>query len=369
MKYKTFAKKLHTAMKIFKTNGIQGIISHSKSIIAGKRNLRVSKKMKTAWNDRHDFIISPVAFGISDSMFNKQRQFIFPQNIKFSILVPLYNTPETFLKEMIASVLNQTYGNWELCLADGSDGCHGYVEALCRKISEKDKRIKYKHLENNNGISANTNECLKMASGDWISLFDHDDLLHPSALYETMKAICENDVDFVYTDEAVFETPNLHKIIYAHFKPDFSMPILETNNFICHFTSFKKSLLETLNLFESNCDGAQDFDLFLKLAERTSKIFHISKCLYYWRSSPTSSASGNNAKPYTTNAGKLALQNHFNRLGINCVVYPADFPNTYNVKYTDSDEMNCFNMTDSFINKNESVFPPRPVYFRNIPRD
>ena len=134
----------------------------------------------------------------------EQENMKFPKDITFSILVPLYNTPEKFLVEMITSVQDQTYKKWELCLADGSDGEHTYVGEICKRLSKEDSRIKYKKLEKNLGISENTNECLKMASGEYIALFDHDDLLHPCALFENMKMICDKDADYLNTDEVTY---------------------------------------------------------------------------------------------------------------------------------------------------------------------
>ena len=125
--------------------------------------------------------------------------------VKISILVPLYNTPQTFLNEMIASVLAQTYQNWELCLADGSDRDHDDVEARCKEYVQKDSRIRYKRLEKNEGISGNTNRCYEMATGEYIGLFDHDDVLHPSVLYEYVKVINEQDADYIYCDETTFK--------------------------------------------------------------------------------------------------------------------------------------------------------------------
>ena len=141
---------------------------------------------------------------INEKELAMQRQQGFPRQIKFSILVPLYNTPEDFLKEMIESVQAQTYSNWELCLADGSDAAHPQVERIVMQFQQRDNRIKYRKLEKNFGISGNTNACIEMATGDYIALFDHDDLLHPSVLYENMKAICEQGADFIYTDEVIF---------------------------------------------------------------------------------------------------------------------------------------------------------------------
>ena len=163
--------------------------------------------------------------------------------IKISILVPLYNTPEPFLRDMITSVLNQTYQNWELCLADGSDAEHGEVGRICREYLEKDSRIVYQKLLKNEGISGNTNECLKLATGEYIGLFDHDDILHPSTLYEYVKAVNEQDADYIYCDETTFKNGDINKMLTMHFKPDYAVDNLRANNYICHFSVFALSLI------------------------------------------------------------------------------------------------------------------------------
>lgn len=277
-------------------------------------------KLHSYWNKRHDFYLPPQAFGCSLEEYEKQKAYSFPQNIKFSILVPLYNTPEAFLKEMIGSVIFQTYENWELCLADGSDENHKNVEEVCRSISNQDKRIKYLKLSENKGISENTNACIKMATGDFISLFDHDDLLHPCALFETMKAICEKEANFVYTDEVIFQSPNLQKINNTNFKPDFAPDYFCGTNYLCHFSSFKKTLLDSIGNFDSTTDGAQDYDLFLRLSEKAQKIVHVSKCMYYWRASSTSTANSIGTKTYAIEAGKRALEKHYKRIAVDAEV-------------------------------------------------
>ena len=298
-----------------------------------KKIIVANGKMGVSWKRRRGFRIDPAAFGCTEETLVWQKSFVFPREVKFSVLVPLYNTPENFLREMIASVLFQTYGNWELCLADGSDAEHAYVQEICEKIAGKDRRIKYKKLDRNGGISENTNECAKMATGDYISLFDHDDLLHPSALFETMRAVCERDAEFVYTDEAIFESPNLHKIICTNFKPDFAPDYFQTNNYICHFSSFKRSLFDEVGGFDPRTDGAQDYDLFLRLSEVTSRIIHVPKCLYYWRASPSSTAGDAGNKGYTSAAGQRALQGHFARLGVDAEVLLKKEANRYRIRY------------------------------------
>ena len=169
----------------------------------------------------------------------RQRKFVFDRQLKFSILVPLYNTPVVFLREMIRSVQAQTYADWELCLADGSDAEHGDVEGVVRTFCKRDERIVYRKLEKNLGISENTNACIEMATGDYFALLDHDDRLHPSALFEVMRAICEQDADFIYTDEITF-SKKISDAYCPHYKPDFSPDLLRSYNYICHLSVFNK---------------------------------------------------------------------------------------------------------------------------------
>lgn len=256
----------------------------------------------------------------------------FPRKILFSILVPLYNTPEKYLREMIRSVLDQTYGNWELCLADGSDEAHASVEQVVREFADADPRIRYQKLESNMGISGNTNACIDMARGDYISLFDHDDLLHPAALYDTMKAICEQNADFIYTDETTFhKTPS--DAYNPHFKPNYAPDTLRGCNYICHFTSFKASLLDTAGRFRPECDGSQDFDMVLRLTEKAEKIVHIPKILYYWRAHPKSVAASVGAKPYVVEAAKKALADHLERVGLKGMVLESSVSSVYRLWY------------------------------------
>lgn len=272
-------------------------------------------------------------FGITKQIFDEQNSYKFPKDIKFSILVPLYNTPKNFFKEMVESVQNQTYGNWELCLADGSDSKHSYLQKMCLKASKTDKRIIYKKLTGNKGISENTNECINMATGDYIALFDHDDLLHPSALFEYMKVICEQDADFIYCDEDKFKKFG-GETFDPNFKPDFSVDTLRSYNYICHFTVFKKSLLDNVGVFRKEFDGSQDHDLILRLTEQAKNIVHIPKILYHWRISSASVASDPYAKPYTIEAGKKAVSEHLNRSGLKGTVESAPVhPNVYRIKY------------------------------------
>ena len=245
----------------------------------------------------------------------KEETTVFPKDVTFSILVPLYNTPERFLREMIESVMTQTYGKWELCLADGSDDAHAFVGRICQEYRQKDSRIKYQKLAKNEGISGNTNECYKMATGNYIALFDHDDLLHPCVLFAYMQAICEKDADYIYCDEATFKGNSINHMITMHFKPDYAPDNLLANNYICHFSVFSRELLESGELFRSQFDGSQDHDMILRLTAKAKHIVHIPRILYYWRSHKGSVASSIDAKTYAINAAKGAVADHLTKLG------------------------------------------------------
>ena len=254
--------------------------------------------------------------GFPDAAKRKyQSEYKFENPVKISILVPLYNTKPNFLKEMIESVTGQTYQNWELCLADGSDDAHGFVGEKCLEYAAKDQRILYKKLAKNEGISGNTNECFRMATGEYIGLFDHDDILHPSALFEYVKVINEKDADFIYCDEVTFKNGNFEKFLTMHFKPDYAIDNLRANNYICHFSVFKRTLLEGTELFRKEFDGSQDHDMILRLTDRAERIVHVPKVLYYWRSHSGSVSSGIEAKTYAIEAAKGAVADHLRRHG------------------------------------------------------
>lgn len=274
---------------------------------------------------------------LSRKQRREQKNAVFEKNITFSILVPLYNTPKKFLVQMIRSVQRQTYPHWELCLADGSDPSHKNVETICKKYAQKEQKIRYKKLEENLGISENTNACIKMATGDYLALLDHDDLLHPSALYQNAKAIEEKGADFLYSDEAVFEKDTKHIQLW-HYKPDFAIDYLRSNNYICHFTVFKKDLLKEVGAFRSPFNGSQDHDMVLRLTEKAKQIVHIPKILYYWRSHPGSVASDKetdgSAKPYAAQAGIKAIEEHLSRCGLKGTAESTkECPTIYRLRY------------------------------------
>ena len=253
---------------------------------------------------------------------------------KISIVVPLYNTPLNFLEELLDSVVNQTYRNWELCCVDaGQDTAVGqHVQARAKA----DPRIRYQKLTENEGIAGNTNHGFELATGDYIALLDHDDILHPCALWYTAQAIVEQGADFVYTDEATFEG-KVENVVLYHFKPDFMLDNLRSNNYICHLTTFSKVLMEQAGGGErAEYNGSQDYDLFLRLTEKAQKVAHIPHALYYWRSSPNSTASDISAKTYCIDAGIAALKAHYARCGVavDDVTLIPGTPGYYKTDYT-----------------------------------
>ena len=218
-----------------------------------------------------------------------QENTVFLKKIKISVIAPLYNTQEQALKEMIDSVLAQTYRNWELCLADGSDKEHEDVRRVCMNYSENDKRIKYVKLDKNLGVSGNSNKAIEMSSGEYIGVLEHDDVLHPSALYEVMKAICHENADFIYTDDAIFS--NDQTITLKHHKPDYAFDTLCSYNYIRNFVVFSRKLMDQAGTFRSEFEGNQDYDLILRYTDIAAKVYHIPKLLYFCRNREGSAVS------------------------------------------------------------------------------
>lgn len=272
-------------------------------------------KIKYKQRERVAMVQHGTASFPNETRAKQERETVFDRMVKISILVPLYNTPLNFLEEMIGSVTWQTYQNWELCLADGSDDAHKEVGEYCQKLAAKDNRIKYQKLAKNDGISGNTNECLKLATGEYIGLFDHDDILHPSVLYEYVKVINEQDADYIYCDETTFKDGSVDKMITLHFKPDYAVDNLRANNYICHFSCFKKDLLEGMELFRKQFDGSQDHDMILRLTDKAKNVVHVPKLLYYWRSHAGSVASDISAKSYAIEAARGAVADHLRAHG------------------------------------------------------
>ena len=253
------------------------------------------------------------------------------ENKTISVVTALYNTNQVHLKEYIDSFLNQSYQFGQLVLADASDDEHSYVGEYVQSI-ESDK-IKYVKLNGNFGISGNTNLAVSYAQGDYICLADHDDILSPDALYQMAKAIEETGADFIYSDEALFDSDWTNPIV-AHFKPDYSYYYLTNCNYICHLACIRRSIFTLLGGLQSSYDGAQDHDLFLKITEQPDvKIHHIPKVLYYWRVHSQSTSGGVGAKPYVTQNAIKALDDHLARIGVQGKAVEGKFGSTYKIDY------------------------------------
>lgn len=256
-----------------------------------------------------------------------QRSVSFSYNPLISVVIPLYNTPLNFLKEIIDSLLNQSYGKFEVCLADGSS--QDAVGAFIQKRYHRDKRIIYKRLKENLGISMNTNAALEMASGEFIMLSDHDDILEPDALFEMVKALNEDPaLDIIYTDEDKIDLDG-KKYYDPNFKPDFNIDLLRSNNYICHIFFVRRTIVEQAGVFRKEFDGAQDFDFILRCSEQTNHIGHIAKVLYHWRSHPNSTAGNPGSKQYAVDAGRRSVEQHYARVGIDAKVEATDIFGIY----------------------------------------
>lgn len=243
-----------------------------------------------------------------------------------SFITPVYNTPPRLLEEMIQSVLDQTYTHWQLCLADGNSA-NEETRAVLQKWANKDSRVVIRHLEQNLGISGNSNAALAMAEGEFIALLDHDDLLAPFALHEVVKLLNKQpELDFIYSDRDLVSEDSKQRF-GAFFKPGWSPEIMLAANYLCHLCVIRRKLAEKVGGFNAATDGAQDWDFFLRIMECTNRFAHIPQVLYHWRQWSNSAASGISAKPYAIAAQKRAVREHLQRQGLaaDTEIYPGGF--------------------------------------------
>lgn len=333
-----------------------------------------------AWLARHK---------VDKRTLRRQKHSAFAQKPLISIVIPLYCTPLPYLKELLESVRRQSYENWQLCLADGSpdDKAKEFIE----KHYGREKRIVYRKLEENGGISVNTNEAVALVAGEYLMLCDHDDTLEPDALYEIVKAINDTGADVLYTDEDKVSMDGRH-YFDPNFKPDFNLFRLRENNYICHIFVVKKSLTDETGLLRSEFDGAQDFDFILRCCEKAQKITHIPKVLYHWRCHMDSTAADPSSKAYAYEAGRKAVREHYQRLGIDAKVEMTERPGWYrshvkvqgnplisviipNKDHTDDLELCLFSMTrkstyrnyEILIVENNSEKEETFEYYRKLP--
>jgi glycosyltransferase involved in cell wall biosynthesis len=230
-----------------------------------------------------------------------------------SVIVPTYNTPETFLREAIDSVINQLYPNWELCIADDASS-EPHVREILEEYSAKDQRIKVVFRTENGHISRCSNSALELATGEYISLLDHDDLMRPEALYEVIFLLNRHpEADMIYSDEDKID--EIGNRCHPFFKPDWCPDSFLSRMYTCHLGTYRRSIINDIGGFRTGYEGSQDYDLVLRFTEKTDQIFHIPKILYHWRIHQQSAASGTDAKPYAYIAAKKAVGDALRRRG------------------------------------------------------
>lgn len=244
-----------------------------------------------------------------------------------SVVIPVYNTKHSYFIELMESIKNQIYENWEVCLADGNSNPE-FKEFLQKFES---KKVKIKLLNENLGISGNTNEAIKIASGEYIAFCDHDDTLSKSALLDVARTInAHDDVDFIYTDEDKMSMDS-SKFFQPNHKSDFNLNLLEVGNYINHLSVIRSDFLRTIGLLDEKYEGSQDYDLVLRIAENTDKIYHIKKIEYHWRCHEESVASNPESKLYAFDNAVKALKAHFSRIGEEVNIEKSEVFGSYKV--------------------------------------
>lgn len=294
------------------------------------------------WIERHK---------ITEAIREAQKETVFDEQPCFSIVVPLYKTQEKYLNELVESIKNQTYSNWELCLSDGS-GADSPLQEVLKELEHSDSRIKVISSKESLQIAENTNAAIDIATGDYIVFADHDDILSIDALYECAKCINENPkVDMIYSDEDKVSMDG-KTYFEPHFKPDLNMDLLCSVNYFCHLVVAKRQLLEQAGNLNGEYNGAQDYDFVLRCVEKTDAVYHIPKILYHWRAHMDSTAENPESKRYAFEAGKRAIQKHYERIGLKeAFVEETAYPGTYRTRYKYTDKPKVSIIIDEIMKK------------------
>ena len=346
----------HLVTVHFKEKDAQGNVISEQSLplnpalIAARKFLKESKaqyvntkkslvwlKKKLTRNEYADYDTWLRIMRVSRQELFAQRKTKFSYAPKFSVVVPLYHTPAKFLKDLVRSMMYQSYANWELCLVNASpEDVH--LTSLLENWAMRDKRIKVIRLEKNLGIAQNTNAGIEASTGEFIAFLDHDDFLEPDALFCYVDALNKDKtIDVFYSDEDKTDEYAAH-YFYPHFKSDFNIDLLHANNYMCHFLAVRKSLVDTVGGLNEKFDGAQDYDFVLRLTENTKKIYHCPRILYHWRCSNQSTAASQGNKMYAIHAGKAALNAHYKRIGWNARAQEGAVDGWYQTKFTLKEE-------------------------------
>ena len=346
----------HLVTVHFKEKNAQGNVITEQSLplnpalIAARKFLKESKaqyvstkksliwlKKKLTGNEYADYDTWLRIMRVSRQELFEQRKTKFSYAPKFSVVVPLYHTPAKFLKDLVRSMMYQSYANWELCLVNASpEDVH--LTSLLENWAMRDKRIRVIRLEKNLGIAQNTNAGIAASTGEFIAFLDHDDFLEPDALFCYADALNKDKtIDVFYSDEDKTDEYAAH-YFYPHFKSDFNIDLLHANNYMCHFLAVRKSLVDTVGGLNEKFDGAQDYDFVIRLTEHTKKIYHCPRILYHWRYSNQSTAASQGNKMYAIHAGKAALNAHYKRLGWNARAQEGAVDGWYQTKFTLKEE-------------------------------
>ena len=346
----------HLVTVHFKEKDAQGSVISEQSLplnpalIAARKFLKESKaqyvntkkslvwlKKKLTRNEYADYDTWLRIMRVSRQELFAQRKTKFSYVPKFSVVVPLYHTPAKFLKDLVRSMMYQSYANWELCLVNASpEDVH--LTSLLENWAMRDKRIRVIRLEKNLGIAQNTNAGIEASTGEFIAFLDHDDFLEPDALFCYVDALNKDKtIDVFYSDEDKTDEYAAH-YFYPHFKSDFNIDLLHANNYMCHFLAVRKSLVDTVGGLNEKFDGAQDYDFVLRLTENTKKIYHCPRILYHWRCSNQSTAASQGNKMYAIHAGKAALNAHYKRIGWNARAQEGAVDGWYQTKFTLKEE-------------------------------
>ena len=346
----------HLVTVHFKEKNAQGNVITEQSLplnpalIAARKFLKESKaqyvstkksliwlKKKLTGNEYADYDTWLRIMRVSRQELFEQRKTKFSYAPKFSVVVPLYHTPAKFLKDLVRSMMYQSYANWELCLVNASPE-DKHLTSLLENWAMRDKRIRVIRLEKNLGIAQNTNAGIASSTGEFIAFLDHDDFLEPDALFCYVDALNKDKtIDVFYSDEDKTDEYAAH-YFYPHFKSDFNIDLLHANNYMCHFLAVRKSLVDTVGGLNEKFDGAQDYDFVLRLTENTKKIYHCPRILYHWRCSNQSTAASQGNKMYAIHAGKAALNAHYKRLGWNACAQEGAVDGWYQTKFTLKEE-------------------------------
>ncbi len=300
--------------------GLSGLL---KKIIAKIKNKNKKPQPYEEWIWKH----LP-----DEKELDAQRDYKFAVSPKFSIVVPLYKTPEKYLLSLVDSLKRQTYSNWELCLSDGS-GENSPLTDVLKKIQAEEPRVKVVAHKESLRISENTNAAISIATGDYIAFADHDDELAPHALYECALALeKDSSIDAIYSDEDKMSM-NGKRFFEPHFKPDFNIDLLCTVNYICHLFVVKRELMEVVGGLRAEYDGAQDHDFIFRCVENAKNIYHIPKILYHWRCHEASTAENPESKLYAFEAGARAVKAHYDRIGVPVKISQGEYLGLYKTKF------------------------------------